>query len=75
LNLCFVDSSIFEKAENRSNVENDTMTLKEYFAPKRTQPSKRILLSNTNATHFELKPAILQLLPTFYIKKNERHSC
>ena len=47
------------------------MTLKERFAPNGTQPSKCIVLPNTNATYFELKPAILQFLPTFYGKENE----
>jgi len=47
------------------------MTLKERFAPNGTQPSKCILLPNTNAIHFELKSTILQLIPTFYGKKNE----
>jgi len=46
------------------------MTLKERFAPNETQPSECILL-NTNAIYFKLKPVILQLLPTFYSKKNE----
>ena len=57
--------------ENHNHVENDTMTLKERFAPNGTQPSKCIVLPNTNATHFELKPVILLLLPTFYGKENE----
>jgi len=58
-------------AEGRNHIENDTMTLKERFAPNGTQPSKCIVLPNTHATHFELKQAILQLLPTFYGKKTE----
>ena len=57
--------------EDRSNVENDIMTLKKRFTPNATQPCKCIVLPNTNTTHFELKPAILQLLPTFYGKKME----
>jgi len=58
-------------AEDRNHVENDTMTLKKRFTPNRGQPSKCIVLPNTNTTHFELKLAILQLLPTFYGKENE----
>jgi len=58
-------------AENCNNIGNDTMTLKECFASNGTQSSKCIVLPNTKATHFELKPVIIQLLPTFYGKKNE----
>jgi len=45
--------------EDRNHVETDTMALKEHFAPNGTQPSKCIVLPNTNTTHFELKPVIL----------------
>ena len=71
LNPCLFNSSTFEMAKDHRNVENDTMTLKERFTLNGTQPSMFIVLSNTNATHFELKHAILQLLPTFYVKKYE----
>jgi len=42
-----------------------------WLDPNGTQPSKSIVLPNINATHFELKPTILQLLPTYYGKENE----
>ena len=71
LNSCLIDSSTFKIAEDCSNVENYTTTLKEHFAPNGTQPSKCIVLPNTNATHFELRPTILQFLPTFFDKEKE----
>jgi len=58
LNQCLVYSFTFEMAEDQNHVENNSITLKERFTPNGTQPSKCIVLPNTNATHFELKPAI-----------------
>ena len=50
--------------------------LKWYHESKRALRSKwhnplSVVLSNTNATHFEVKLIILQLLTTFFGKKNE----
>ena len=41
-------------------------TLLEYFAPISSNAPSCIVLPTTSATHFELKPAIIQLLPSFY---------
>ena len=41
-------------------------TLIEYFSPVIANTPSCIVLPQTNANHFELKPAILQLLPSFY---------
>ena len=41
-------------------------TLLEYFSPVVASTPSCIVLPQTNASHFELKPAILQLLPSFY---------
>ncbi|MCS5023618.1 retrotransposon gag domain-containing protein, partial [Staphylococcus aureus] len=41
-------------------------TLIEYFSPAIASTPSCIVLPQTSATHFELKPAILQLLPSFY---------
>lgn len=43
----------------------ETKTLREYFAPITTNSPSCIVLPNTTAAHFELKPQILQLLPNF----------
>ena len=44
----------------------ETKTLREYFAPITTNSPSCIVLPNTTAAHFELKPQILQLLPNFH---------
>ena len=41
-------------------------TLREYFSPITTNHLSCIVLSQTSATHFELKPGVIQLLPSFY---------
>lgn len=51
-------------------VENNK-TLKDLFAPITTDPPSCIVLPTTNATHFELKPQIFQLLPIFRGLENE----
>ncbi|XP_058211544.1 uncharacterized protein LOC131323714 [Rhododendron vialii] len=44
----------------------DTKPLRELFSPVATNPPSCIVLPMTNATHFELKPHIIQLLPQFH---------
>ena len=43
-----------------------TTPLQELFAPVATSSHSCIVLPTTNATHFDLKPHIIQLLPSFY---------
>jgi hypothetical protein len=43
-----------------------TTSLKELFAPVATSSHSCIVLPLTNATHFNLKPHIIQLLPSFH---------
>ena len=45
------------------NVER---TLIDHFSPISANPPSCIIFPETNATHFELKPSIIQLLPSFY---------
>ncbi|CAL5350857.1 unnamed protein product [Camellia sinensis] len=41
-------------------------SLRDLFSPITTNPPSCIVLSTTNATHFELKPHVIQLLPIFH---------
>lgn len=46
-------------------------TLRELFAPITTDTTSYIVLPATNATHFDLKPSVIQILPTFHGLENE----
>jgi hypothetical protein len=46
-------------------------TLRELFAPITTNTPSCIVLPATNATHFDLKPNVIQILPTFNGLENE----
>jgi hypothetical protein len=48
-----------------------TTSLRELFAPVVTSSHSCIVLPPTNATHFDLKPHIIQLLPSFHGFDNE----
>ncbi|KAL6584001.1 hypothetical protein OROMI_003290 [Orobanche minor] len=52
--------------ENQNNQVAREETLIEYFSPVTDNSPSCIVLPTTNATHFELKPSIIQLLPSFY---------
>jgi hypothetical protein len=43
-----------------------TTSLRELFAPVATNSHSCIVLPLTNATHFDLKPHVIQLLPSFH---------
>jgi hypothetical protein len=46
-------------------------TLIELFAPITTDTPSCIVLPATNATHFDLKPSVIKILPTFNGLENE----
>ena len=46
--------------------EGERRTLRDYSAPFQFNSPSCIVLPSTNAPHFELKPGVIQLLPTFY---------
>ena len=48
-----------------------TMSLRELFAPVATSSHLCIVLPPTNATHYDLKPHIIQMLPSFYSLDHE----
>jgi hypothetical protein len=43
-----------------------TTSFRELFAPVATNSDSCIVLPPTNATHFNLKPHVIQLLPSFH---------
>ncbi|KAL6514868.1 hypothetical protein OROGR_020447 [Orobanche gracilis] len=51
---------------NLNNQVAREKTLIEYFSPVTANSPSCIVLPTTNATHFELKPSIIQLIPSFY---------
>jgi hypothetical protein len=53
--------------ENRRAYELDfTMSLRELFAPTAVNSPSCIVLAPTSATHYDLKPHVIQMLPSFY---------
>jgi hypothetical protein len=56
--------------EQLENVEAPR-TLRELFAPIATNTPSRIVLHATNATHFDLKPHVIQVLPSFHGLENK----
>jgi hypothetical protein len=55
-----------ENERNRGENVDHTRTLRDLFAPVATYSPSCIVLPPTNATHFDLKPHVIQLLPTFH---------
>ena len=46
--------------------DGEKRILRDYSTPFQFNSPSCIVLPPTNATHFELKPRVIQLLPTFY---------
>jgi hypothetical protein len=58
--------------EQRRVYELDfTTSLRELFAPTAVSSHSCIVLPSTNATHYDLKPHMIQMLPSFYGLKHE----
>jgi hypothetical protein len=55
-----------ENERNRGENVDHTRTLRDLFAPVATNSPSCIVLPPTNATHFDLKPHVIQLLPAFH---------
>ena len=74
-----VEESRFENEDARAeNLEQArswnvdfTTSLRDLFAPIVTNSHSCIVLPPTNATHFDLKPHVIQLLPSFHGLDNE----
>jgi hypothetical protein len=58
--------------EHRRTYELDfTTSLRELFAPTAVSSHSCIVLPPTNATHYDLKPHVIQMLPSFYGLEHE----
>jgi hypothetical protein len=58
--------------EQRRAYELDfTTLLRELFAPTAVSSHSCIVLPPTNATHYDLKPHVIQMLPSFYGLEHE----
>jgi hypothetical protein len=58
--------------EQRQAYELDfTTSLRELFAPTALSSHSCIVLPLTNATHYDLKPHVIQMLPSFYGLEHE----
>ena len=55
-----------ENERQRGENVDHTRTLRDLFAPVATNSPSCIVLPPTNATHFDLKPHVIQLLPAFH---------
>ena len=73
------EQPIFENEDARAGNEEQasawhmdfTTSLWDWFAPVATSSHSCIVLPPTNATHFDLKPHVIQLLPSFHGLEHE----
>ena len=67
-NISFLgDEGVTRHMEQRRAYDMDfTTSLRELFALVATSSHLCIVLPPTNATHYDLKPHVIQLLPSFY---------
>jgi hypothetical protein len=73
------EQPIFENEDARAGNEEQarawhvdfTTSLRDLFAPVATSSHSCIVLPPTNATHFDLKPHVIQLLPSFHGLEHE----
>ena len=56
----------FDYSSTMRETGDDSKTLRELFSPITTNLPSCIVLPATTTAHFELKPQIIHLLPTFY---------
>jgi hypothetical protein len=62
----FQDARARNKEQRRAYDVDFTTSLQELFAPVAISFHSCIVLSPTNATHYDLKPHVIQMLPSFY---------
>ena len=55
----------FDYPSTMGETKDDSKTIRELFSWITTNPPSCIVLPTTTAVHFELKPQIIYLLPTF----------
>ena len=56
----------FDYSSTMGETGDDSKTLRELFSPITTNPPSCIVLPTTTTVHFELKPQIIHLPPTFH---------
>ena len=56
----------FDYSSIMGETGDDSETLMELFSPITTNPPSCIVLPAITAAHFELKPQIIHILPTFH---------
>jgi hypothetical protein len=66
LNEEYQDARAGNGEQRRAYDVDFTTSLRELFAPVATSSHSCILLSLTNATHYDLKLHVIQMLPSFY---------
>jgi hypothetical protein len=62
----YQDARVEHMEQRRAYDVDFTTSLRELFAPVATSSHSCIVLPPTNATHYDLKPHVIQLLPSFY---------
>jgi hypothetical protein len=62
----FQDARAGNNEQRRAYDVDFTTSLRELFAPVATSSHSCIVLPPTNATHYDLKPHVIQMLPSFY---------
>jgi hypothetical protein len=62
----YQDARAGNREQRRAYDVDFTMSLRELFAPVATRSHLCIMLPPTNATHYDLKPHVIQMLPSFY---------
>ena len=62
----YQDARVGHMEHRRAYDMDFTTSLQELFAPVATSFHSCIVLPPTNATHYDLKPHVIQLLPSFY---------
>jgi hypothetical protein len=51
--------------------EPNPMLLRDHYVPTTYTPSSSLQLPNITAAYYEIKPSIIQMLPSFYVLNNE----
>jgi hypothetical protein len=67
----YQDARVRNKEHIRAYDVDFTMSLRKLFAPVATRSHSCIILPLTNATHYDLKSHVIQMLPFFYGLEHE----
>jgi hypothetical protein len=62
----YQDARVGNGEQRRAYDVDFTTSLRELFAPVATSSHSCIVLPPTNATHYDLKSHVIQMLPSFY---------